>query len=278
MMGQSRMDGSNGPVTRPLRRIVLAIGAAVAVSFVAAACGLPTDDRVTPYNVNDIPDQLTEPTTTTTSTTTTTTTTTMPPPTLPGETTTSTSSTSTLPIVLEPITVYYTIGSSDDLRPLDVNRGEDPSPQEVVAALESSTGLTQIGLRTSVRPGLIADVRLERGVATIVLEPSVLTRMPEAQQRRAIAQMVLTFTSFKTTDQGNIGYVTFESDGEPYEVFVPIDDDMSEPGGLLAFADFAEMIATASAPTATAPIETDPETTTTTVPDTTTTTTSDEPG
>ena len=75
--------------------------------------------------------------------------------------------------------------------------------------------------------------------------------MPETQQRRAIAQMVLTFTSFRTTDQGNIGYVTFESDGEPYEVYVPVDDDMSEPGGQLAFADFAELIATASAPTVT---------------------------
>jgi hypothetical protein len=179
-----------------------------------------------------------------------------------------------LPIVLEPITVYYTIGSSDDLRPLDVNRGEDPTAQEVVAALESSTGLTQIGLRTSVRPGLIADVVLERGVATIVLEPSVLTRMPEAQQRRAIAQMVLTFTSFKTIDQGNIGYVTFESDGEPYEVFVPIDDDMSEPGGLLAFADFAEMIASSSAPNVSTPVQPDPATTTTS-PDTTTTASTD---
>jgi hypothetical protein len=148
----------------------------------------------------------------------------------------------------------------------------------VIAALESSTGLTQIGLRTSVRPGLIADVVLERGVATIVLDPSVLARMPEPQQRRAIAQMVLTFTSFKTTDQGNIGYVTFVSDGEPYEVFVPIDDDMSEPGGLLAFADFAEMIATSSAPTdSTPPVPSDPDTTTTTVPDATTTT-NDVPG
>jgi hypothetical protein len=258
-------------VMHPLRRIALAIATVVAVSVITAACGLPTDDRVTPYNVNDIPDQLTEPTTTTTSTTTTTTTTTLPPPTLPGETTTTAASTTTtLPIVLEPITVYYTIGSSDDLRPLDVNRGEDPTAQEVIAALESSTGLTQIGLRTSVRPGLIANVRLDRGVATVVLDPAVLGRMPEAQQRRAIAQMVLTFTSFKTTDQGNIGYVTFESDGEPYEVFVPVDDDMSEPGGLLAFADFAELIASSSTPTATTPpVETEPAPTTTTAPETT---------
>jgi hypothetical protein len=252
-------------MANPLRRIVLAIGTALAISLTAAACGLPTDDRVTNYNVNDIPDQLTEPTTTTTSTTTTTTTTTLPQPTLPGETTTTTTTT-TLPIVVEPITVYYTIGSSDDLQPLDIIRGPNPAPQVVVDALENTTGLSQLGYRTSVRPGLIADVIPERGVATIVLDPAVLARMPETQQRRAIAQMVLTFTSFRTTDQGNIGYVTFESDGEPYEVYVPVDDDMSEPGGQLAFADFAELIATASAPTVTAlpPVETDPATTTTT--------------
>jgi hypothetical protein len=266
--------------TSPLRRIVLAIGTALALSLTAVACGLPTDDRATNYNVNDIPDQLTEQTTTTTSTTTTTTTTTttLPQPTLPGETTTTTTTT-TLPIVVEPITVYYTIGSSDDLQPLDIIRGPNPAPQVVVDALENTTGLSQLGYRTSVRPGLIADVIPERGVATIVLDPAVLARMPETQQRRAIAQMVLTFTSFRTTDQGNIGYVTFVSDGEPYEVYVPVDDDMSEPGGELAFADFAELIATASAPTVTAlpPVETDPATTTT-APQTTASPSTETPG
>ncbi|MCB0969208.1 MAG: GerMN domain-containing protein [Ilumatobacter sp.] len=236
----------------PARRVAVLLALLGTVVGVLAACGLPTDERVTPYNVDDIPDQLTEQTTTTTSTTTTTvvTTTTLPTETVPGETTTTTT-TSTLPFVPEPIIVYYTIGSSSDLRPLEVNRGANPSTQEVIAALESTTGLSQLGLRTSVRPGLIAAVVPERGVATIVLDPAVLDRMSEAQQRRAIAQMVLTFTSFRTADQGNIAFVTFEADGEPYVVFVPAFDDMSAPDDLLAFDDFADLIVSGAASTGT---------------------------
>ena len=247
------------PTRRVARRTAVSVAMVAVISLAVAACGLPTDERVTPYNVDDIPDQLTEQTTTTTSTTTTTTTTTLPPPTVPGETAppTAPSTTTTLPALVEPITVYYTIGSSDDISPLEVNRRENPSTQEVVAALESTTGLSALGLRTSVRPGLIMDVIPERGVATIVLDPTVLDRMSEAQQRRAIAQMVLTFTSFRTPDQGNIAFVTFESDGEPYVVFVPAFDDMSGPDDLLAFDDFADLIVSTSASTG-------PSTTTTT--------------
>ena len=228
------------------RRVGVLIAALAVITGGLAACGLPTDERVTPYNVDDIPDQLTEQTTTTTSTTTTTTTptTVVPQPTAPGETAPPppSSTTTTLPAQTEPITVYYTIGSSDDLSPLQVNRRENPSTQEVVAALESTTGLSALGLRTSVRPGLIMNVIPERGVATIVLDPVVLDRMSEAQQRRAIAQMVLTFTRFQTPDQGNIAFVRFESEGDPYVVFVPALDDMSGPDDLLAFEDFADMI------------------------------------
>ncbi len=251
------------PNPRVARRTAALVALVAVVSVVVAACGLPTDERVTPYNVDDIPDQLTEQTTTTTSTTTTTTTTTMPPPTVPGETAPPPppSTTTTLPAQVEPITVYYTIGSSDDLSPLEVNRRQNPSTQEVVAALESTTGLSALGLRTSVRPGLIVDVVPERGVATIILDPTVLDRMSEAQQRRAIAQMVLTFTSFRTPDQGNIAFVTFESDGEPYVVFVPAVDDMSGPDDLLAFDDFADLIVSSSAAT-----ETTTTTTTTVAP------------
>lgn len=252
---------------RPARRVAALVVALATVVGLVSACALPTDDRVVPYNVDEVPDQLTDQTTTTTTTTTTTPVPTTPVPTVPGETTTTTTTT-TLPFVPEPITVYYTIGSSDDIRPLQVNRGREPSIQEVVAALESTTGLSQLGLRTTVRPGLISDVMPERGVATIELDSSVLNRMSEAQRRRAIAQMVLTFTSFRPPDQGNIAFVTFETDGGPFVVFVPAFNGMSEPQELLAYADFAELIASGSA---------NVESTTTTTTSTTTTTTTTTP-
>jgi len=76
--------------------------------------------------------------------------------------------------------------------------------------------------------------------------------------------MVLTFTSFTTRDAGNIGAVRFEVDGEPYEVFVPAFNGTSEPDQLLAFTDFAELIATGSSATGSSTTST---TTTPTDPD-----------
>jgi len=93
-----------------------------------------------------------------------------------------------------------------------------------------------------------------------VLNSTILDRMSTAEERRAIAQMVLTFTSFTTRDAGNVGAVRFEVDGEPYEVFVPELDGTSERDQALVFSNFSELIATGSTTATTS-------TTTTTVAD-----------
>jgi len=236
------------PGMNVVRRVVALLGV-VALLVGVAACSLPTDERAEPYNLDALPAALTE--TTTTTTTTTTTSTTVPLPSVPDESTT-TSTTSTTPIRREPVNVFYTIGSTDQIQPLVLDRASPVALSTIKLLLESpDTDIAGLGLRTSVRPGMIDSVRFERGVATIDLDPSVLDRMAPSQQRRAVSQIVLTYTSFVVPGQGAIGLVRLESDGEPYEVFVPALGASSEPGDLLTFSDFSELISAFSAPSTT---------------------------
>ncbi len=245
-----------------IARVVSMIVALAALAALGA-CSLPTDERAVPYDVDDLRPGLTE-TTTTSTTSTTTTTSVVPVSTEPGSpTTTLPASTTTSPIPTEPVTVYYTLGSTDDLQPVVFQRASPVSEPVVRQLLQAPTGVDEFGLFSSVRAGLIDDVAIEGNLATVILDAAILDGMPSSQQRRAIAQIVLTYTSFRTPDQGNIGAVKFEADGEPVEVFVPALGGTSQPGDELEFTDFAELISTTT-------LTASPTTTTsTTVPDTT---------
>lgn len=247
--------GTHGPA----RRVGALVSALVAV---VAACSLPTDERAVPYDVDDLRPGLSE-TTTTSTTSTTSTTTVVPISTEPGASTTVPETSTTSPIPTEPVTVYYTLGSTDDLQPVAFQRASPVSEPVVRQLLQAPTGIAEFGLFSSVRAGLIDDVVIDGNLATVILDSTILERMPPSQQRRAIAQIVLTYTSFRTPDQGNVGAVKFEADGESVEVFVPALNGTSQPGDELEFTDFSELISTATitaTPTTT--------TTTTTVPDT----------
>jgi hypothetical protein len=252
----------------PVRRVVTILGALGLLTTATVACGLPTDDGAVPYNVDDLPPALSQTTTTSTTTTTTTTTT---PPTLPGETTTtaqSTTTTTTQAFETKPVTVFYALVSSDELSPLEVQTPvELMGLPAVVGLLESPPrGVGDFNIRTAVPRNLIEEVPFEPPIATVSLNSTILDRMSTAEERRAIAQMVLTFTSFTTRDAGNVGAVRFEVEGEAYEVFVPAEDGTSEPDQALLFSDFSELIASRST-TATTSSTT---TTSTTAPDSTT--------
>jgi hypothetical protein len=216
------------------------IGAAVAVPLLlVAACSLPADERVTPYDPNGLPPELVEPTTTTTELVESTTTS-EPNGSLPEPETTTTT---IAPPDTSLVTVYYAIGLTDQMQAF--RRAipfQDVPIQLVVDLLESPTGIAEFNLRSSVRAGMILDVTIDRATATVELDPVVLDRMTDAQQRRAIAQIVLTFTSFATADQGNIGLVRFAVDGAGYAVFVPKFGGSSDPGESLAFADFSDLV------------------------------------
>lgn len=252
--------------TDPIRCRLVTVTAGVAAVVALAACSLPVDERVTPLDQSDFPDDLTEETTTTTTTTTTLPTTTVPDDTSVGTEETTTTSVPAVPT--EAVTVYYTRGVTDVMQPVEVRRGINTPVLELVALLERPTGISEVGFRSAVRPGLINDIVVDRGTATVALDPDVLDRMSEANRQQAIAQIVLTVTSFRTTDAGAIGRVRFEVDGEGFPVFVPAFGGSSEPGEELAFTDFQSLIATTPTPT------TSTTTTTTTATTTPTTTTS----
>lgn len=230
--------------TGPTRRRLVGVAALATVLVAVPACSLPVDERVTPLDQSDFPDDLTEPTTTTT----------LPPTTTaPDDTAVSTETPgTTVPVVpTEAVTVYFTRGVTDVMQPVEFARPLGTPVLELVPLLEQPTGIGDVGLRTSVRSGLIDDIVVDRGTATVLLDPAVLDRMSESNRQQAIAQIVLTVTSFRTVDAGAIGRVRFEVDGEGFPVFVPAFGGSSEPGEELAFTDFQSLIATTPTPTTT---------------------------
>jgi len=244
--------------------IIVVIATGVAVS----ACGLPVDERVQPFD--DVPFDLTA--------TSTTTTTTIAPPEPVATTTTvpePTAETTTTVVRTEATNVFFVLRGSGELQQVTVALPAPVSRQLLISQLESVPDGTADTLRTSVSTGLVRDFTVDRGVATVDLSPLALDRLSSLQQRRAIAQLVLTLSLFTTPD-GGIGQVVLTADGEPLSVYVPARGSSSEPGEPLAYSDFAGLISgTPSTTSTTAPTSPPSSTTipTTTAPANPTTTT-----
>lgn len=234
----------------------------------AAACGLPADEQVTTYNADDLPPALANTTTTTTTTTT------LAPPSTLAPTDDVASTTTTLPpFEPSPVDVFYTLGFSDDLQRITLNLPFSPiTLRQLIDVLEEPPSeVASFNLRSSLRDGLIVEIVPERGTANVELSQDVLNTMTNSQERRAIAQIVLTVTSFRL-ENGNLGQVSFSVDGAPIPVFLPADGGDSEPGEGVAFSDFDVLVTpvtptTSSTTTTTTTSTTTTTTTTTTVPD-----------
>ena len=217
---------------------------AVIAIVVAGACGLPVDERVQPFD--DVPFDLTA--------TSTTTTTTLPPP-EPAATTTVPPAeliTTTTLVRTEPTDIFFVLRGSGELQRVTVSLPSPVSRQLLINQLESVPDGTGDTLRTSVASGLLRDFTVDRGVASVELSSAALNRLSSLQQRRAIAQVVLTLSLF-TTPEGGIGQVILNADGEPLSVFVPSRGASSEPGEALAYSDFAVLISGTPATTTTSP-------------------------
>lgn len=227
--------------TTALRSLPRRVAALLIVSAIPAACGLPADDQVTTYNADELPDVLANTTTTSTSTTTTTL---APPSTASIPADASTTSSSVPAVATTRVEVFYTLGFSDGLQPINLNLPfEQVTLPQLTSVLETPPAeLTSFNLRSSVRPGLIGGIVPDRGTATVELSQEVLNRMTSSQVRRSIAQIVLTLTSFVTPNDGAIGQVRFTVDGEPIPVFLPADGGDSEPGEPVAYSDFGVLV------------------------------------
>jgi hypothetical protein len=170
-----------------------------------------------------------------TTTTTTTTTTTIPiiPSSVPGATTTSTSTTTTTPVQTQPIELYWVV---DDARlQLQIIPLSEPSEELLIFRLEQGPppGEASLGLETKVPEGLVLNVAVTRGIATVDLSGEVIEGMRRTDPPMAIAQIVLSLTRFP-----GIGQVLFTRDGVPFDVPLPPNDELSPFGEPVAYEDF----------------------------------------
>lgn len=231
-----------------MKRRVAIVLALIVAPLVVQACSLPPDERVTRLDADELGPELVNPTTTTTTTVppTTTPTTTDPSASSPETTTTST----TIEVaVTELQRVAYTLGSSDTLDRIGLQlrspvsyiaiRNELVSPRPEVRAL---------GLATAVPDGLVSGFLFDEATVTLTisLDADAFGALTESRRRRAIGQLVLTYTSFAPVDSGAIGFVNFAIDGAPISVFVPRTGGSSEDGQPLRFADFEPLLGDAS--------------------------------
>ena len=229
------------------------------LSIGVVGCGLSGDRDVTRLRESELSPALTQ--------TTSTTTTAAPQPTQPPVSVAiDDTTTSVAPVPLVEVKLFYVIRGTESLQLLPRNLPEGVPTKQVQAELERpSIDLTEFNLQTAVRVGLIDDLVVERSTASVALNRLVFDQMDESQQRNAIAQIVLTLTSFVTPADGAIGQVLFMLDGEPTPVFLPSIGANSDVGAPVFYEDFKSTVSetpvvttTTSTTTTVAPIVPEP--------------------
>ncbi len=206
---------------------ILAISSSLAIMF--TSCSIPGGGSVKQINPDNIPYDLNATTTSSPPTTTVASTTTSPV----IETTTSTSS-STIPV--EIVSMFFVAGAQ--VVPIDRLLLTPAAAPQVLAALSEGPpeGDAAAGLRSALPVGFVAEVTVERGIATVELPGTFITDLPGGEQRLAVAQIVLTLTR-----QAGVGQVRFTSNNEPQPV--PRGrGDLSSPGATVACDDYANLL------------------------------------
>jgi hypothetical protein len=189
-------------MTRPLARRrtarVVRLAAAVVVGVLLGTCGVPDDGGARTIAKEDIPFGLADP-----STTTTTTTATLPSPPIDYPTTTR---------LAEPVLLFFALDA--DFVPVTRRLPYPVSVTSVIAALARGpqVGDEPLGIRSVIGPTDVEDVRVRGGIATVELGGR-FGELPLAEQRLAVAQLVLTLT-----DRPGIGQVTFTVNGQSVDV------------------------------------------------------------
>lgn len=167
--------------------------AALVVLGTATACGPRAQHEATP--LRGVPAELTAPTTTSTTTTT------IAPP--PDSTVVATS----------PVTLFLIL--DDHLIQTTHELPSDATDQDALDELLSLSSDAALGptVRSALPKGLTAVVTVQRGLAIVDTDASLLTDISPLDQRLAIGQIVLTLTS-----RPGIGQVSFFVDGKPQSV------------------------------------------------------------
>jgi hypothetical protein len=224
-----------------------------ALTLCCSACGLQTDSEALLYD--DIPYGLAQTSTTSTS--------------IPAVVEPPGTSTTTIPENQRTVDVVYVRRISRELESIKVDLPIPVSGRDLLDQLSSPPIGAQPDLQTEVSRNLVLSVAVDRGIATVNLSRTAINQLGSAQQRRAIAQIVLTMTLF-TSDEGGIGQVVFLVSGEPISVYVPLLEANSDPGQPVAWTDFSQLLVGVAAPKTTS-------TTTTTTQSAVTTSTPENP-
>jgi len=217
---------------------------AVILSF--SACGLQTDSEAVLFD--DVPYGLAQTSTSTTS--------------VPDANSEPNIPTTTIAVNQREVEVVFVRRLSRELESISIDLPTPVSNRDVIDQLTQPPRDAEPELQTEVSERLVLNVQVDRGLATVNLSRTAINQLGSAQQRRAIAQIVLTLTLF-TSEEGGIGQVEFLVGGQPISVYVPLLNANNEPGEPVAWADFAQLLVGVDAP---------PTTTTTTEPPSTNTT------
>jgi len=234
-----------------VRRLLALVTGSLVLVVLAAACGVGGDDNLRQFNDDDL-FGLNETTTSTSSTTSTT----APPVPSVQPTIEATSTT----IVTESVQVFFLDGNR--LQPVTRDLASPATPSRVIAALEAGppTGPLGIGLRTllptstDVPPLVNSVVATSLGYASVDLAASAFSLIDPADQRAAIAQIVLTLVN-----RPGIGQVRFTLDGTPMRV--PQREGLqSGPGDAVSMQDYESLLGdpgstTTAAATTTTPVQ-----------------------
>lgn len=211
------------------RNVSFNVIGALLIALATSSCSIPGDGSVKQIDPDQIPYELNATTTSPPPTTVPATTTTAPV----VETTTSTIS-STIPV--EVVRLFFVAGAQ--IVPIDRLLLSPAAAPQVLAALSEGPpeGDAAAGLRSALPIGFVAEVSVERGIATVVLPATFITDIPGGEQRLAVAQIVLTLTR-----QSGVGQVRFTSNNEPQSV--PRGrGDLSAPGATVACDDYANLL------------------------------------
>lgn len=208
------------------RRSSLRILAMAVSASALMGCAVPDQGSVQAVDPGRIPYELNATSTSTTSPTTTL-------PTNPADGSTAAPET-TIPV--ESVNLFYVAGLQ--VVPIARLLLSPASAAQVLAALAEGVppGDPAAGLRTALPADFVAEVVVERGVARVDLPPTFVTDVPGAEQRLAIAQIVLSLTR-----RAGIGQVVFTSGGQLQSV--PRGrGDLTDPGGAVTCEDYASLL------------------------------------
>ncbi|MDA2955267.1 MAG: GerMN domain-containing protein, partial [Actinomycetota bacterium] len=195
-----------------------------------SSCGVPNTNEFTKIADANIPFELNA--TTTSSSTTTTTTTLAPDLPMPG------AGTDEIPpeIINETVELYFI--TANRVLATKIQIASPATTSQVLAALIAGPpiGDAGLGLRSALSTALTATIDVSKGIANIDADAVLLDGLSPIDQRLAIAQLVLTFTS-----RPGVGQVVLSLEGS--QIAIPRGrGDLAKPGTPVSFEDYSSLL------------------------------------